>query len=97
MLNNMQRAILKAHGKAKMSLKSHLVIGYDYSINHPDNREDVGYLVISCEDSWRHNKHINDIDIAWMHPNITPCWEDYDITEEDYTSYMRRRFPLLVN
>lgn len=92
MLNDEQRAIVKAYGKAQMTLKSHAVVFYDFG------EGDSGYLVLSCEELWTSHrcKQENHQLIDWMHPHMHPCWEDYGITKDDFSSYFEKRFPLLI-
>jgi hypothetical protein len=94
MLNRYQRAILKAYGKAKMTLKSHAIIA---DINYTENNQEMDYIVVSCEEvaiSYRSNNYKV---VTWMHSNIIPCWDEYDISENDFSEYMYKRFPLLYN
>lgn len=91
MLNEIQRTILKAYGKAQMTLKSHAVIHYDFG------NDDEGYLVKSCEELYTDHRcaRTDHNLINWMHPHTHPDWDEFDITDEEYSRYMRKKFPLL--
>jgi hypothetical protein len=95
MLSNIQRAILRAYGKAQMTLKSHVVL-LDNNYKEDSNREEVewGYIVDSCDDAMHRNQKVYEV-VQWMHPHIIPDWDEFDISEDDYSEYMNRRFPLL--
>jgi hypothetical protein len=95
MLNNLQRSVLRAYGKAQMNLTSYVVL---LDGNYRGNREesDWGYIVVSCEEAMRsYRNKIYEV-VNWQHPHIIPCWEEYDISEEDFSEYMNRRFPGLL-
>jgi hypothetical protein len=97
MLNNLQRAILRAYGKAQITLKSHVVL-LDRNYKGDPDREGAewGYIVESCEEVVRRNQNVYEV-VEWMHPHIQPCWDEFDISEDDFSEYMHRRFPLLCN
>lgn len=92
MLNNEQRAIIKAYAKAQSTLKSHAVVFYDFGNNDSD------YLVLPCDELWTSNRcrQENHQVVNWMHPHITPCWEDYGISENELLDYINRRFSSLA-
>ncbi len=90
MLNKKQKAILRAYGKAQLSLMSHAVAILDYD----DGEED--YLALSCIElfkNYRQNKGLRIVN--WQHPHTSPCWSNYGIGDNDFSDYMHRRFPLL--
>jgi len=90
MLNSYQKAILRAYGKAQLTLKSHAIVYYNYSSN------DNGYLVLPCDELWCSYRYGEKYEvIKWMHSHITPDWGEYDIAENDYTEYMHKRFSIL--
>lgn len=91
MLNNDQRAIIRAYVKAQTTLKSHAVVFYDFGNNDSD------YLVLPCDELWTSNRcrQENHHVVNWMHPHITPYWEDYGILENEFLAYINRRFPSL--
>ena len=93
MLNNYQRCLIRAYGKAQITLKSHVVM---LDKNYKGNREESewGYIVESCEDAINRNQKTYEV-VHWMHPNIIPFWDEYDILEVDLFEYMHRRFPSL--
>ena len=91
MLDGKQKAILKAYGKAQLTLKSHAVVSYD-CVN-----TDLGYLVLPCDElwtSWRCRRKDHEV-ISWMHPHTQPYWDEYDILEDDFSEYMHKRFSIL--
>ncbi|MDF2907489.1 MAG: hypothetical protein K0R34_2810 [Herbinix sp.] len=95
MLNNYQKCLIRAYGKAQMTLKSHAVM---LDKNYKGNREESewGYIVDSCEEAIHRNQKVYEV-VQWMHPHILPCWDEFDILEDDFSEYMHRRFPLLFN
>lgn len=91
MLDRRQRAILKAYGKAQLTLKSHAVVFYDYGNGDSD------YLVLPCDElwtSWRCRREDHEV-INWLHPHTHPYWEEYDISDDDFSEYMHKRFSIL--
>jgi hypothetical protein len=92
MLSKEQKRLLNAFGKAQMQLKSFAVVAYDFG------NDDSDYLVLSCEELWESYRCRNENHkvISWMHPYIVPDWESLDISEDDYSDYMERRFPLMI-
>lgn len=91
MLTRYQRAFLKAYGKAQLLLKSHAVASYDFG------NGDSCFLILSCEELWtsyRCRQENHEV-LKWFHPHTTPCWAEYDISEDDFSEYMKRRFSLL--
>lgn len=91
MLSKEQRAIIGAYGKAQMTLKSHAVVFYDFG------KEDSGYLVLSCEEIWASHRRQDHQLVKWLHPHTHPSWGDYGISEDDFYSYFKKRFPLLCS
>lgn len=92
MLNNKQKAILKAYGKARMTLMSHGVVFYDHG------NDDTGYLVQSCEELGNAPMFLTGkfVITNWMHANIHPdFYVDYGIDDDDFYTFMTKRFPLL--
>jgi hypothetical protein len=97
MLSNFQRAILRAYSKAQMTSKSHVVLtDNNYKGDRDREGNEWGYIVDSCEEAMRRNQKVYEV-VQWMHPHIQPCWDEYDISEDDFSEYMHRRFPLLFN
>lgn len=93
MLTSYQKAVLKAYGKAQMTLKSHAVIEDN---NYTENDKEMEYyIVVSCDEAMTSYRTNNYQVVRWMHPHITPCWDEYDITENDFSEYMHKRFSLL--
>ena len=90
MLDSRQRAILKAYGKAQLTLKSQAVVQYSFLDGELD------YLAIPCDELWNLYRSYGEYAvIEWMHPHIHPYWDEYDIGEDDYSEYMHRRFSIL--
>lgn len=88
MLNSRQKAILRAYGMAQLTLKSQAIV----LIN--DGYED--YITLPCDGLWDSYRHMQDYEVVlWMHPHIHPDWDEYYISEEDYTKYMHKRFSIL--
>lgn len=83
MLTGEQRAILSAYGKANMTLKSHAIL-----------HDGDDFLVIPCDEllARKKNKEL----VRWMHPRTIPDWDEFGITDADFESYLKMRFPLLL-
>lgn len=90
MLDRYQKALLKAYGKAKLTLKSYAVIADN---NYTENDKEMDYIIVSCEEAMTSYRSNNYHVVKWMHSNITPCWGEYDISENDFIEYMNKRFP----
>jgi len=85
MLNIMQKTILSAYGVAQLVSQSHAVMYHDY--------KEI-YVICSCENVISNYEDGYSI-VDWQHPNVTPCWNEYDIEPEEFSEYMHKHFSIL--